>query len=140
MSAGTGIRHSEQNPSRTQAGHLLQIWIDTRRPGVKPAYDQRHFSEDELRGRLCPLASGDGRERSLTIQQDAVVSVAKLAPNGQLDHRLAAGRHAWIQVAKGALTVNALSLQTGDGLAISDETQLRFLAQTDSEFLLIELP
>jgi redox-sensitive bicupin YhaK (pirin superfamily) len=140
MTAGTGIRHSEANPDPAVPIHLFQLWISTRRAGLKPAYDQRLFPTARRQDRLCPIASGDGRDGSLIIQQDAAVHAALLSRNAVIDHPLAAGRHAWIQVASGALTVNGQMLAAGDGLAVSDEPRLAITSGTDSEFLLIDLP
>lgn len=140
MTAGTGIRHSEVNPDAQAELHLFQLWISTRQRGLKPAYDQRAFPVAQRHDRLCPIASGDGRDGSLVIQQDAVVHAALLKTGTIIGHDLMPGRHAWVQVASGTLTVNGQALNAGDGLAISDESRLAISAQAASEFLLIELP
>ena len=140
MTAGSGIRHSEMNPSAHEPGHFLQIWLSPRRSGGTPTYDQRDFPPAWRRDRLCPIASGDGREGSLIIQQDAEIYAARLTAGRMLEHPLAPGRHAWIQVAAGTLTVNQLTLTAGDGLAVSAESALTLTATADSEFLLLELP
>jgi len=153
MTAGTGIRHSEENPSADQRMRLLQLWIEPRRAHLKPAYHQREFPLATRRDRLCAVASGDGRDGSLVIQQDAVVFAALLASGKQINHALGVERHAWIQVARGALTVNGVALGAGDGLAVSHEATLTIVSTTtptdstdstgstdDSEFLLIDLP
>jgi redox-sensitive bicupin YhaK (pirin superfamily) len=139
MTAGSGIRHSEMNPSTDQPGHFLQIWISPRRAGYPPTYDQRTYPPTVRHDRLCAIASGDGRDGSLIIQQDAVVYASLLGRGRMLQHSLAQDRHAWIQVAQGSLSVNNLTLAAGDGLAISDEPHLSLHADADSEFLIIDL-
>src|SRR5947209_11283362 len=127
MTAGTGIRHSEFNPSETELVHFYQIWIIPERQGLRPSYDQRAFPEGERRGRLRVVASPDGRDGSLTIRQDAEVFLASL--DGQeVTHELRPGRHAWVQVLRGAIQLGDLSLSAGDGAAVSDEPALTLLA------------
>lgn len=139
MSAGTGIRHSEFNPSKTEPGHFLQIWLLPERNGLRPEYEQRHFGDDEKHARLRLVASHDGRDGSLAIHQDVDLLAAMLGPGDRVRHRLSAGRHAWIQVADGTLLVNGQPLSAGDGAALSDE-QLIELTTTDSaEVLLFDL-
>ncbi len=140
MTAGTGIRHSEANPDRQEALRLFQLWITTRRAGLRPTYDQRSFPAERRQNRLCAIAAGDGRDGALTINQDAVVHAALLDAGRTIDHLPAPGRHAWIQVAWGGLTINGTTLADGDGCAISDETRLAIAATADCEFLLIDLP
>jgi quercetin 2,3-dioxygenase len=139
MTAGTGIRHSEFNPSKTEPLHLLQIWLLPERTGLAPEYDQRHFSDDDKRGRLRLLASHDGRDGSLTIHQDTDLYAALLAPGERVSHRLREGRHAWIQVAGGALTVNGQTLKAGDGAAVSDGQFLELTPTESAEVLLFDL-
>jgi redox-sensitive bicupin YhaK (pirin superfamily) len=139
MSAGSGIRHSEFNPSRTESGHFLQIWILPERGGLRPEYEQRHFSDDDKRSRLRLLASHDGREGSLTIHQDVNVFAAILTPGEPLRHRLGAGRHAWIQVAEGTLSVNGQKLHTGDGAALQDEPVIEMITSQTAEVLLFDI-
>src|SRR5581483_6147136 len=100
MSAGTGVRHSEANPSKTNPVHLLQIWIVPDRQGHEPGYEQKSFPEDEKRGRLRLIASPNGAGGSVTIHQDAKLYVALLSPGQQVERKLAAGRYSWLQVAK----------------------------------------
>ena len=139
MSAGTGVTHSEFNPSAEERLHLLQIWILPERAGLAPEYEQKAFSAAEKRGRLRLLASPDGADGSVTLHQDARLYGALLAPGQEAAHALAPDRHAWVQVAKGALRLNGEALRQGDGAAISGETDLRFAAEEESEILLFDL-
>jgi redox-sensitive bicupin YhaK (pirin superfamily) len=139
MSAGRGIRHSEANPSDTEAVHLLQIWIMPDRPGHEPSYEQKTFPESEKRGRLRLIAGPDGEDGSVTIHQDAKLYVSLLAPGQQVEHELSKGRHAWLQVAKGAVELNGKKLEQGDGAAISDEQKLKIEGTEDAEILLFDL-
>src|SRR5436309_6185661 len=121
MSAGTGIRHSEFNPSPTEPAHLLQIWLTPERRGLTPGYEQKAFPEAERRGRWRLVASPDGRDGSVTIHQDAELYVTLLEPGESATHELRPGRYAWGQVARGAVTVNGKPLAEGDGAAASEE-------------------
>jgi hypothetical protein len=124
MSAGTGVTHSEFNGSRDEPVHFLQIWILPDREGHAPSYEQKLFPDAEKRGRLRLVASPDAAEGSLRIHQDARVLATVLADGEAVRHGLAAGRHAWVQVARGELTVNGQPLRAGDGAAISDEREV----------------
>ncbi len=124
MSAGTGVRHSEFNGSRDAPVHFLQIWILPDRDGAAPSYEQRAFPEGERRGRLRLVASPDGAEGSLRIGTDARVHATLLGDGERVRHALAPGRHGWVQVARGALSVNGVALEAGDGAAVSDEAEL----------------
>jgi redox-sensitive bicupin YhaK (pirin superfamily) len=139
MSAGTGIVHSEANPSTSEPVHLLQIWILPDRTGIAPAYEQRAFSEEERRGRLRLLASRDGRDGALTIHQDAELYTTLLAAGENVTHPVRPGRHAWVQVARGAVTLNGKPLRAGDGAAVSDEEAVTLSASEASEVLLFDL-
>ena len=139
MTAGTGVRHSEQNSSETEPVHLLQIWILPSAQGLQPGYEQKAFSEDERRGTLRLIASGDGRDGSVSVHQDASVFASILVPGQEVSHEIDAHRHVWIQVARGAVTVNGESLAQGDGAAISGETLVKLSAQKPSEILLFDL-
>jgi redox-sensitive bicupin YhaK (pirin superfamily) len=121
MSAGTGVRHSEQNASRTEPVHFLQIWILPDRRGHAPGYEQKTVPEAERRGRLRLVASGDGRDDSVTLHQDVALWTGVLAEGERAELALAPGRHAWVHVARGAATVNGEALGEGDGAALSDE-------------------
>src|SRR5205807_8328582 len=121
MSAGTGVRHSEANPSTKDPVHLLQIWILPDRHGHPPGYEQKSFSEEEKRGHLRLIASSDGAQGSVTIHQDTKLYVSLLSPGQQVGHQLGAGRFGWLQVAKGAVELNRKALQQGDGAATDDQ-------------------
>jgi len=140
MSAGTGVRHSEANPSAEEAVHLLQIWIEPAKRGIAPGYEQKAFGETEKRGRLRLVASPDGADGSVTIHQDARVYATLLGPGQQAVHTLAPGRHAWLHVARGSLTLNGEHLGTSDGAAITGESVLTLVGDQDSEALLFDLP
>jgi redox-sensitive bicupin YhaK (pirin superfamily) len=139
MSAGTGITHSERNPSDTELVHFLQIWILPERAGLAPSYEQRHFGEDERAGRLRLLASRDGRDGSVRLHQDAAVYAGLLAAGQRVAHDLAPDRHAWVQVVRGALDVNGIALDAGDGIAASGETRLELATRSASELLVFDL-
>jgi quercetin 2,3-dioxygenase len=139
MSAGTGIVHSEANPSSSEPVHLLQIWILPERAGIAPGYEQRAFPEDERRSRLRLLASRDGRAGSLTIHQDTELYATLLAAGESVTHHLRPDRHAWVQVARGAVTLNGKPLRAGDGAAVSDEKAVTLSASEGSEVLLFDL-
>jgi len=140
MSAGTGVTHSEYNASPTETSHFLQIWILPEREGIAPSYEQKEFSREESRGSFRLLASRAGRDGSVTIHQDAELYLATLAAGEQTEYVLRQGRHAWLQVLKGAVTVNAsTALAAGDGAAVSDEERLAILADADAEVMLFDL-
>jgi len=139
MSAGTGVTHSEFNPSPDEHTHLLQIWITPEREGLTPSYEQREFAPEESRGRLRLVASRAGRDGSVTIHQDAEVYGASLSAGEAVVHELRDGRHAWVQVLKGALKVNGVELKAGDGAAVADEEKLSIQADEPSSFLLFDL-
>ena len=140
MHAGTGIQHSEFNESPTDPVHLLQIWILPDRQDAKPGYQQRSYPNGDMEGRLRLVASKDGRDESLIMNQDASVFAGRLKRGDAIEHALEPGRFGWVQVAKGAVELNGVPLQSGDGAAISDETKLQFGAKEDSEILLFDLP
>jgi len=139
MTAGRGIRHSEYNPSRTEKVHLLQIWILPDKQGHEPGYEQKSFPEAEKRGKLRLIASRDGADGSVKINQDAKLFVTLLSPGEEVRHAFAAKRHAWVQVAKGEVELNGKKLAQGDGAAVSDEKELTIRATKDAEVLLFDL-
>ncbi len=139
MSAGTGVRHSEFNASETEPVHFLQIWILPERAGGEPGYEQESFPEDERRGRLRLIGSRDGREGSVTIQQDVDLYSSLLWEGQVIEHRPAAGRKVWIQVARGSVAVNGERLEAGDGAAITDEPAIELRGSGDSELLLFDM-
>ena len=139
MSAGTGITHSEYNPSKEAPVHFLQIWILPDREGIAPGYEQRPYPAAERQGRLRLVASPDGREGSITVHQDAALYVSLLEAEQAVEHRIASGRHAWLQVARGSVEANGERLGGGDGAAISAEPRLAVRAEEPSEILLFDL-
>ena len=138
MSAGTGVRHSEANPSTKDPVHLLQIWIMPDRQGHDPGYEQKSFPEEEKRGRLRLIASPDGADGSVTIHQEAKLYASLLSPGQQVEHRLAPGRFGWLQIARGAVELNGKALSRGDGAA-TDEPRLVIQGTEESEILLFDL-
>jgi quercetin 2,3-dioxygenase len=140
MSAGTGVRHSEANPSKTEPLHLLQIWIEPAKTGIEPGYEQRAFTDEDKRGRLRLVASPDGAEGSVTIHQDARVYATVLGPGQQVVHRLGTGRHAWVHAARGSLRLGDQHLGAGDGAAVSAETTVTLVGEQNAEALLFDLP
>jgi len=140
MSAGTGVSHSEFNPSATELVHLLQIWILPERDGLAPSYEQKRFPAEERRGALRLLASRDGRADSVRIQQDVELYATLLGPRDVVEHALRPGRHAWVQLARGQCELNGVALEAGDGAAVSRETALRLAGAKDAEILLFDLP
>ena len=139
MTAGSGIMHSEFNPSATEPVHLLQIWLMPRERGLQPEYEQREFPSANRDGRWQLVASEDGREGSLTIHQDARMFLAKLADHQSLDYHFAAGRYGWLQVIGGLVATEGDQLAVGDGAGLVDEPQLRVTAQQPTELLLFDL-
>jgi quercetin 2,3-dioxygenase len=139
MSAGTGVRHSEFNPSTTEPVHLYQIWLLPERNGIQPSYEQKFFGEDGTRARFQLVASPDGADESLRIHQDARVYLSKLAAGQKVTHKLSSGRHAWLQVLRGSVTVNGRVLKTSDGVAVSDEPLLTVVAEDPAEVMLFDL-
>jgi quercetin 2,3-dioxygenase len=139
MTAGSGIRHSEFNPSTTAPVHLLQIWIQPERRELEPSYEQKSFPEAEKQGKLRLIASPDASNGSVKINQDAKLYVSLLKPEDEVTHELTKGRHAWLQVARGAVDLNGKKLTQGDGAAIADEQKLTIKGQQDAEVLLFDL-
>jgi len=139
MTAGSGIRHSEFNPSSTKAAHLLQIWIQPEKAGLPPSYEQKSFEEEDKRGKLRVIASRDAKDGSVKINQDAKLYVSLLKPGEEVAHELSQGRHGWLQVARGSVELNGNKLGQGDGAAISDEKELKIKGTEDAEVLLFDL-
>jgi quercetin 2,3-dioxygenase len=139
MSAGTGVLHSEKNPSATNPVHFLQIWLLPARRGVAPGYEQKHFAPEEKQGQLRLVASRDGREGSITINQDASLYAALLGPGQGTRLELGDGRYAWVQVARGEVIVNDQTLRQGDGAAVSGESALEIIGAADAEVLVFDL-
>jgi redox-sensitive bicupin YhaK (pirin superfamily) len=139
MSAGRGVRHSEANPSKSEAAHLLQIWILPNQRGLEPSYEQKEFPAEEKRGKLRLIAGPDGKDGSVIVHQDARLYVSLVSAGQQVQHDLAPGRYAWLQVAKGAVELNGKALAQGDGAAVSEESKLTIKGTQDAEILLFDL-
>lgn len=139
ISAGTGVLHSEFNPSSTEPVHFYQIWLLPDRKGLEPGYEQKRFDEAERTNRLRLVASPDGAEGSLTIHQDARVFLATIEPGAEVSHRLASGRHAWLQILRGTVDFAGQPLAAGDGVAVSEEALPTISAGADAEILLFDL-
>jgi redox-sensitive bicupin YhaK (pirin superfamily) len=140
MSAGTGIRHSEFNASKTEPVHFLQIWILPDRPGLEPGYEQKTFSAEEKRGRLRLVGSRDGRDGSVTIHQDVDLYATLLGERESVSHALQPGRKAWVQVAQGTATLNGEQLYPGDGVAVDEAGDLELASTSeDAEILLFDM-
>ncbi|MEP6742832.1 MAG: pirin family protein [bacterium] len=139
MSAGTGVRHSEANPSKEEPVHLLQIWILPEREGQQPEYEEKKFADEEKRNRLRLIVSPDAAEGAVRIHQDAKIYASVLDEGKSVSHKIATGRHAWLQVAGGAVELNSTSLKHGDGAAESQENELSIVAGKPSEVLLFDL-
>lgn len=139
MTAGTGVAHSEANPSDTEPVHLLQIWIMPKARGLEPGYEQTMFADELKQGKLCLMASQNGRDGSVTIHQDADVYSSKLANTESVTHQLKDKRQVWVQVARGQVTLNGIELKHGDGAAITDEQMIEVAGQTQSEILLFDM-
>lgn len=140
MSAGTGVRHSEYNASKSELVHFLQIWILPEANSIQPGYEQKHFEPEELDGQLRIIASPDGRDGSVTVHQDVVLYAAKLDAAQNALHTIAPGRRAYVHVARGSLQLNGLPLAAGDGVRIENESLLRFEQGRGAEVLLFDLP
>jgi len=139
MSAGTGITHSEFNPSPDEPVHLYQIWLFPESKGIEPSYEQKRFPQEGRRNRLQLVASRDAEDGSLLIHQDARIYLADLKAGQRLQHELAPGRHAWLQVLRGRVTLNGTELGTSDGAAVSDEAALAIEADGAAELMLFDL-
>src|SRR5450756_53437 len=136
MTAGTGITHSEFNHSNDAPVHFLQIWIVPDRRGLTPSYEQKTIPAEATPGRLCAVASHDGGDGSVTINQDATLYTAVLAPGQVVTHAFAPGRHGWLQVARGQVALDGRSLAAGDGAAISGEKAVTVSGESAAEILL----
>lgn len=139
MTAGRGVAHSEANPSRTDPVHLLQIWIMPNARGLEPGYEQKTFTDQQKSGRLALIASPDGREGSVTINQDANVYASVLDSGEEVEHQSANGRSIWIQVARGSVDVNGNELKQGDGAGITAEPRIKISGREKSEILLFDM-
>jgi redox-sensitive bicupin YhaK (pirin superfamily) len=138
MSAGTGVRHSEANPSDVEPVHLLQIWIVPEREGITPSYEQKRFDREELSGKLRLVASPDADEGSVLIHQDVKLYTSLLDEGEDVTHTFARNRHGWVHVARGEAEVNGIPLKAGDGAAISNESAVTVRGK-GAEILLFDL-
>jgi redox-sensitive bicupin YhaK (pirin superfamily) len=139
MTAGTGISHSEFNPSQTEPVHLYQIWLLPEQEGLDPSYEQKAFPEEERANRLRLVASPDGSDGSLTIRQDARLFLSTLDEGHEVSKEIPSGRHAWLQVLRGSVSLNGQAMSAGDGAAVSEESALAIRAESSSEVLLFDL-
>jgi len=140
MSAGTGVRHSEFNPSREERVHLLQIWIEPKFTGIRPSYEEAQFGAAEKKGQLRLIASPDGRDGSVTIHQDARVYASLLDRDDAVTHAVAPGRRAYVHVARGTVKVNGTPLKGGDGVKAENISTIELAGGNDAEVLLFDLP
>lgn len=139
MTAGTGIRHSEFNASKTDKVHFLQIWILPESEGLEPGYEQKEFPASEKQGKLRLVGSRDGRDGSVTIHQNVDLYSSLLSAGDTVTFSPDAGRKVWVQVVRGNLDLNDMALREGDGAAVAEETALTISSRDDSEFLLFDL-
>lgn len=139
MSAGTGVTHSEMNASATEPVHFLQIWILPERRGLPPSYEQKAFAAEERRGALRLVASRDGAEGSVVIHQDVALYATLLKQGERVTHEVRPGRHAWIQVARGAVDLGGERLESGDGASTSDAGVLELVGRGSAEVLVFDL-
>lgn len=139
MSAGTGIVHSEFNPSASEPVHFLQIWIIPDRVGLAPGYEQKAFPAEERRGRLRLVAAPDGQEGAITLHQDARLYLASLAAGERIAHAAQEQRGLWLQLARGIVALDGTEMREGDGAAITGQSGVEIEAETDAELLLFDL-
>jgi redox-sensitive bicupin YhaK (pirin superfamily) len=139
MTAGSGVSHSEFNPSNSESVHLLQIWIHPERRNLSPGYEQKTFSEDERQGRFRLIVSPDGIDGAVKINQNASVYAGILNADQRIEYTLANGRYAWLQVARGTVKLNETELKQGDGAAATAENSLSIIAHDQAELLLFDL-
>ncbi len=139
ISAGTGIAHSEFNPSEDSPTHFYQIWIVPERKGLKPSYEQRAFDSSFRKNRFQLVASRDARANSLLIHQDANIYLADIETNNALTFEIPANRHVWLQVLRGSVEAGGTSLGTSDAIAVSDESTLSIKAFSNAELMLFDL-
>lgn len=140
MSAGTGVRHSEFNGSRTESVHFLQIWIQPSQLGIAPGYEEKNFPIESKRGRLRLIASSDGRDGSVTVHQDVAVYASIMDGKDDVEHMLAFGRRAYVHVIRGKVWVNGVELHGGDALKLTRETSVKLVDAVDAEVLVFDLP
>ncbi len=139
MTAGSGVQHSEFNHSKTDLMHFYQIWILPEKEGLAPGYEERVFTMDQKRNQLCLVASRQGENNSLLIHQDISIYLSSLEEGKVLNYLIEPGRHVWMQILSGNIRVNNHTIETSDGLAVSDESELKISAEQSSEFMLFDL-
>ncbi len=139
MRAGTGVTHSEHNASKTEPVHFLQIWIVPDARGLAPGYDQKTFDAEAARRGFVLLSSKDGKGGSIPVHQDVALWMTRLGEGEERHHALAAGRHAWIHVARGPVALDGRTLVEGDGVAVSEEAGVQLSGRGDAEVLLFDL-
>lgn len=139
MTAGTGVAHSEFNPSETEGGRFLQIWILPEKAGLEPGYEQKNFAVEDRADRLRLVASRNGRDGAVTIHQDAEMYSTILSGGSEVTHTFAAGRHGWVQVVRGVVDLGGETLREGDGAAISDVETVTLSSTIGAEVLLFDL-
>ena len=139
MSAGTGITHSEFNPSATEPVHLYQIWLFPERKGLEPSYEQKQFPEQDRHNQLQLVASRNAEDGSLLIHQDARIYLSQIDTSKAITHDLPEGRYAWLQVLRGSVLLNGVPLDASDGAAVSEETRLTIQANSNAEIMLFDL-
>lgn len=140
MSAGNGVRHSEFNHSATDSLHFLQIWIQPNVTGIPPSYEEKHFTPESKRGKLRLIASGDGRQGSVLIHQNAAIYASILQEGEQAEHALDEGRIAYVHLIRGSLVVNGTPLKAGDALKLTQEAAVTLTQAEDAEVLVFDLP
>jgi quercetin 2,3-dioxygenase len=140
MSAGTGVRHSEFNPSKNELVHFLQIWIIPDRAGYQPSYEQKTFSSDEKSARLRLIASNDGRDGSVTVHQNVAVYAGSFGSGERASHTITGDRQGWLQVVRGSLDLNGERLEAGDGAAFEEAGTVEIVGQSACEAILFDLP
>jgi quercetin 2,3-dioxygenase len=139
ITAGTGITHSEFNPSKVEPTHFYQIWLLPDATGLPPGYEQKRFDDDRMLNALRLVASPDAEDGSLTIHQDARIYLSRLDAGKSVEFTISSGRYAWLQVLRGSVTLNGHAMQTSDGAAVSDEATLSVAATSDAEIMLFDL-
>jgi redox-sensitive bicupin YhaK (pirin superfamily) len=139
ITAGTGITHSEYNPSKDQSTHFYQIWLTPQKNGLAPGYEQKRYDDMQLQNTLRLVASPDGADGSLTIHQDAEIYLSKLEAQRSIVFEVPSGRHVWLQVLRGSVTLNGEAMDTSDGAAVSDESTLTITASSSAEIMLFNL-
>ncbi|HET9237483.1 MAG TPA: pirin family protein [Oligoflexus sp.] len=140
MSAGTGVMHSEMNHEKDKETHFFQIWIMPDKKGIKPSYGQKSFATDLEKEPLVLVASGDGRDGSIQIQQDADLYLSRLRPHSSLHFGIRPGRGVWVQVVKGSVAIGDMDFEAGDAASLTDESVLDLSSKNDAELILFDLP